>query len=323
VKQRIGSIMASLAVGLALAACGSGPGNSSSGGGNQHYTIGVSFYTNTIPLYVQMRQGMEAEAQKKGVTLLFSYANNDASVQASQIADFVTKRVNLILASPVSQTALVSAYTQARQAGIPVISVANKVPDANEDAFIGQDWSFVGRLQMDAAAKALNSTGTVAIIEGPPVIDFVAQTAQGWQSTITKYPGMQVVTTQVDPDLSQNGGLNLANSILDAHPDVKAILCSTDDIAVGAAQALSEHHITAGQVFVAGLDGEPRVIDSIKNHQGVSFTISAKGLTWGTQSIDVAVNWLNGMKPSAHLVPSAYQPVDSSNVNSLTPNQLN
>lgn len=312
--------LTSMAVGLALAGCGSG--SSGSSGSSHNYTIGVSFYTNTIPLYAQMRQGMEAEAKAKGVSLLFSYANNDASVQSSQIADFVTKHVNLILASPVSATALIPAYTQARQAGIPVISVANKVPDADEDAFVGQQWSFVGRLQMDAAAKALNSTGSVALIEGPPVIDFVAQTAQGWQSTIAKYPEMNIVATQVDPDLSQSGGLDLANSILDAHPDVKAILCSTDDIAMGAAQAVAEHHLSPGQVFVAGLDGEPRTIAAIKNHQGVNFTISVKGVTWGKQAIDVAVDWLNGKKPSAHLVPSAYQPIDASNVNSLTPDQL-
>ncbi len=105
-------------------------------------------------------------------------------------------------------------------------------------------------------------------------------------------------------------------------PDVNAILASTDDIAIGAVQALQEHHIAPGKVFVAGLDGEPRAVDSIKNNQGMSFTISVKGVTWGKQSIDVAVDWLHGKKPSTHRVDSAYQVVDAANVASLKPDQL-
>ena len=66
-----------------------------------------------------------------------------------------------------------------------------------------------------------------------------------------------------------------------------------------------------------------RAVDSIKNNKGLSFTISVKGVTWGKQSIDVAVDWLNGKKPATHRVDSAYQIVDTTNVASLTPDQLN
>jgi len=315
-KLRLSAVAIVALTGL-LSACGT-----SSAGTTKPTVIGVSFYTNTIPLYAQIRQGMEQEAKAKGVQLTFAYANNDAATQSSQIADFVTKKVNLILCSPVSVSALVPAYNQARQAGVPVISVATKVADANEDAFIGQDWSFVGRAQVDDAAKALNGQGSIALITGPPVIDFVAQSTKGINDALAKYPGMKIVAQAVDPDLSQSGGLDQANNILTAHPDVKAILASTDDIAIGAVQALQEHNIAPGKVFVAGLDGEPRAVDSIKNNQGMSFTISVKGVTWGRQSIDVAVDWLNGKKPSAHRVDSAYQIVDAANVASLTADQL-
>jgi ABC-type sugar transport system substrate-binding protein len=310
--------VALIAMGGLSYACGS-----SAPGPSATKVIGISFYTNTIPLYAQIRQGMEAEAKVKGVQLKFSYSNNDAATQSSQIADFVTQKVSLILCSPVSVSALVPAYNQARAAGIPVISVANKVPDANEDAFIGQDWSFVGRAQVDDAAKALNGKGKIAVITGPPVIDFVKQSVQGINDELGKNPGMTIVAQAVDPDLSQNGGLDQANNILTAHPDVNAILASTDDIALGAVQALQEHHIAPGKVFVAGLDGEPRAVESIKNQQGLSFTISVKGVTWGKQSIDVAVDWLNGKKPSTHRVDSAYQIVDAANAATLTPDQLN
>lgn len=313
-----------LASAAALAACGSSApaASPSSVSGSHHYVIGVSFYTNTIPLYIQMAQGMKQEAAKKGVTLEFAYANNDAQQQTSQIEDFITKHVNVILCSPVSATALVPAYQQARAAGIPIISVANKVANQYENAFIGQDWSFVGKAQVDYVAKALNGSGQIAIIQGPPPIDFVQQESQGWTSELKKYPGLHVVATEVDPDLSESQGLTLANDILTAHPDVKAIIATDDDIAMGVAQSLQQHGVKAGKVVVTGLDGEPRVVQEIKQNGYVQFTISVKGLTWGIQAVQVAVNWLNGSKPSSPTIPSAYQIVNPQNAATLTPAEL-
>lgn len=307
-----------------LAACGSAGSTSSAGAssgngsGSHHYTIGVSFYTNTIPLYIQMAQGMKQEAAKEGITLDFSYANNDAQEQTSQIEDFVTKHVDMILCSPVSAAALVPAYQQAKEAGIPIISVANKVTDQYENAFIGKNWSFVGQAQVDYVAQALHSSGQIAIIQGPPAIDFVNEESQGWTNELKKYPGLHVVATEVDPDLSESQGLSLANDILTAHPNVKAIIATDDDIAMGVAQALQQQGMKAGKVLVTGLDGEPRVINEIKDQGYVQFTISVKGLTWGVQAVMVASNWLNGQKPSSPTIPSAYQIINPQDVAKLT-----
>src|SRR5919109_67782 len=108
-------VPAVIAVVALVSACGG-----ASSGARPQPVIGISFYTNTIPLYVDMRKGMEQEAKAKGVQLRFSYASNDAATQSSQVADFVTRKVSLILCSPVSVNALVPAYNQARQAGVPI-----------------------------------------------------------------------------------------------------------------------------------------------------------------------------------------------------------
>jgi len=280
--------------------------------------IGVSFYSQTIPLYVEMRAGMEAEAAKRGVDLDFQYSGPDALQQSNQIANFVTTKVDLILCSPFNKDALLNAYKGARAAGVPVISVANQLAStADEDAYVGADWSKFGVAEMSAVAKAIGS-GPIGLIEGPPPISFVYGWDQGVQSVLAKNPNI-TVAAKINGPLTIEAGLTAATNILTAHPDVKALVAVSDELAEGAAQALKSQGIAPGKVFVAGWDGYPQVVDMIKNNAGIDYTIANKGYTWGVLAVDTAANWLDGKKPKAHEVENPTLEVTHQNAAKLTP----
>jgi ABC-type sugar transport system substrate-binding protein len=284
--------------------------------------IGVAFYSQTIPLYIEMRKGMEAEAAKRGIDLEFQYSGPDAQQQSNQIANFVTKKVDLILCSPFDKNALQNAYKSARAAGVPVISVANDIADQSlEDAFVGSDWSKFGKMEMTAAIKAIHGSGPIAIIEGPPAIGFVFGWHQGAMEVLGKNPDVKVVADLNGP-LTIEAGLNAASNVLTAHPDVKAIVSTTDELAEGTAQALKERGIAPGKVFVAGWDGYPQVIEMIKNNSGIDYTINNAGYSWGVLAIDTAADFLNGKKPKSKMVENTTYEVTKENVNRLTPAQL-
>lgn len=280
--------------------------------------VGVSFYSQTIPLYVEMRAGMEAEAAKRGIDLQFQYSGPDAQQQANQIANFVTTKVDLILCSPFDQNALENAYKSARAAGIPVISVANSLADqADEDAFVGSDWTKFGVEEMTAVAKAIGGKGQVGVIEGPPAISFIHLWDAGVQSVLAKNPGISVAA-KLNGALTIEAGLNEASNILTSHPNVAAIVAASDELAEGAAQALKERGIPPGKVFVAGWDGYPNVIDMIKNNGGIDYTISNRGYTWGALAVDVAADWLAGKKPKTHRIENPTVEITKQNAAKLT-----
>jgi ribose transport system substrate-binding protein len=284
--------------------------------------IGVAFYSQTIPLYIDMRKGMEAEAAKRGIDLEFQYSGPDAQQQSNQIANFVTKKVDLILCSPFDKNALTNAYKAARSAGVPVISVANDIADqADEEAFVGSDWAKFGRMEMTAAIKAVHGSGPIAIIEGPPAIGFVFGWHQGALDVLSKNPNVKVVSDSNGP-LTIEAGLNQASNVLTAHPDVKAIVATTDELAEGAAQALKERGIAPGKIFVAGWDGYPQVIEMIKNNAGIDYTIINGGYSWGVLAVDTAADFLAGKKPKSKMVENKTFEVTKDNVNRLTPDQL-
>jgi len=271
-----------------------------------HKQIGVAFYSQTIPLYVEMRKGMEAEAAKRGIDLEFQYSGPDALQQSNQIANFVTKKVDLILCSPFDKSALINAYKGAKAAGVPIISLANDIVDPTaEDAFIGNDWTKFGTLEMTAALKAIGYSGSIGIIEGPPAIGFVYGWHQGAMAVLAKYPNVKVVADLNGP-LTIDAGLTAAGNILTAHPDVKAIVNVSDELAQGTAQALKERGIAPGKMYVAGWDGYPAVIDMIKNNGGIDYTIDNEGYNWGVLAVDVAADYLAGKKPKTHAIDSPY-----------------
>jgi ABC-type sugar transport system substrate-binding protein len=284
--------------------------------------VGVSFYSQTIPLYIEMRKGMEAEAAKRGIDLEFQYSGLDAQNQSNQIANFVTTKVDLILCSPLDKNALINAYKAARAAGVPVISVANALADpTDEDAYVGSDWSKFGVREMTAVAKAIGGKGSIGIIEGPPTISYIYGWDQGVKSVLAKYPNITVANLVNGPP-TIDGGLTAANNILTAHPDVTALVAVSDELAEGAAQALKERGVAPGKIFVAGWDGYPNVVDMIKNNAGIDYTIANKGYTWGVLAVDTAANWLGGKKPKSHEVENPTLEVTHQNAAKLTPEDI-
>jgi ABC-type sugar transport system substrate-binding protein len=282
-------------------------------------TIGVSFYDNqVIPLYVDMEEAMREAADAAGIEIDFSYANFDPAAQVDQIEQFVTRGVDLILVTPFDRNVLIPAYESARDAGIPILSFANRVDEEYEDLFLGNDWAIMGELMMQAVADHLGGEGTVALISGPPEVDVARQVGEGWQTVLEANPDLEVVDELTDPDMSQAIGLDLANTLLASNPDVDAIVCTIDQICLGAVQAVDEQGIAQEDVFIASMDADAESVEQVRSGTGIDFTISQRGRTWGRQAIAVATDVLQGEMPEEHSVPNEYVVIDADSVQDLT-----
>ncbi len=314
------------AAALVMTACGGssddGGGGGGGGGEENDFRIGVSFYSNVIPLYVEMEEGMRDKAEELGVELEFAYADNSAENQSNQINTFITTGVDLILASPVDAAALTPAYQQARTAGIPIISVANKVADdADEDAYVGPDLVEQSARTMERVVEGMGGEGKLLLLSGPPQITFVQLQQTGWDQVLAENPGIEVVDTAVVPDLSTSGAVDATAAALSANPDVTGILASIDDMALGALQAAGSAGIAPEDIFVAGWDGGPAAVEAIKAGD-YDLTLSQKPYTWGQIAVETAVDWLNGDKPEEHRVNTPDVFIDQENVNTLTEEEI-
>ncbi len=80
---------------------------------------------------------------------------------------------------------------------------------------------------------------------------------------VDQYPGLKMVAQQ-SADFDRNKGLEVMESILQAHPDIDGVFCGNDAMAMGAYQAL----VAAGKadkVKVIGFDGAEDAITGIRD----------------------------------------------------------
>jgi ABC-type sugar transport system substrate-binding protein len=303
-----------LAAGGITAGCASDDAN---GSDPDAIRIGVAFYTKTIPLYAQMEEGMKAKAKEMGASIEFAYADNSAETQSNQINTFVTKGVDVILASPIDVDALVPAYQQARAADIPVISVGNKVADDEEDAFVGPDLSELAEETMQATIDAIGGSGEILLLTGPPQIAFVQLQQVGWDAVLAKNPDVTIADTLVVPDMTTGAAADVAASGLAANPDVDAVISSLDDVSLGAIEAAKTAKLDLADVFFAGWDGGPAALDAIRSGD-YDLTLSFRAKTWGATAIETAVDYANGKKPEGHYVDTPHVLIDQANIETLS-----
>src|SRR5262245_38425103 len=94
----------------------------SEGGAGARKVVGVTLLTNTHAFFKALEAGLREEAAAKNLDLVVVACETDAAKEASQIEDFVARKVDAILAAPCDSNAIVPALATAEKAGIPVFT---------------------------------------------------------------------------------------------------------------------------------------------------------------------------------------------------------
>jgi ribose transport system substrate-binding protein len=108
--------------------------------------------------------------------------------------------------------------------------------------------------------KSLGNTGKAAVLLGTPGVhanDRLAGFVDALQGS-----GWEIVTKQ-EADWVRDKGQSVAESILQANPDLTLIYGQNDEMALGAYQAVVDRGLQ-NQVVVVGLDGVKAALESIK-----------------------------------------------------------
>jgi ribose transport system substrate-binding protein len=276
----------------------------------QEVVVGVSLSSDTNPFYIAMRRGMEARANELGWRTRFVTANEDVVAQNNGVLDLIAQRVSGILISPIDARATRAAYEAAAGAQIPIISIARHADSPQQSAFVAMDEVGIGRDIARWMLRAIDNAGEVAIIAGPQGAATFRNLATGFNEVMTASPGVRIVARR-DIALTREEGLRVAQDLLVAHPNLKAIYGGNDDIALGAAQALGQAG-RAGQVVVTGLNGIPPAIAAVRRGD-IGLTVELNPVAWGRLGMDTMARWLRGERGLGQ-VNVGHLLVDRSNV---------
>ena len=181
----------------------------------------------------------------------------DLTEQVNLVEQMVAEGVNVIVIAPADSKALVPVLKRASAIGVLVVNIDNKL-DAETLALVGLKAPFVGpdnregaKRVGEALAKHLKTGDEVAIIEGVTTAFNGQQRRAGFEDAM-KAAGMKIVSTQ-SGQWEMERASTVASGILAANPNVKALLCANDSMALGASSAVQSAG-KAGQIQIVGFD---------------------------------------------------------------------
>ncbi|MEI7729277.1 MAG: sugar ABC transporter substrate-binding protein [Verrucomicrobiota bacterium] len=191
----------------------------------------------------------------------------DVARQIDIVEQMIAQRVDAIVIAPADSKALVMTCQKAQAAGIPVVNIDNKLdPGVLADKgvkvpFVGPDNRKGARQVGDYLAKRLQAGDKVAIIEGMPSAYNAVTRKQGLEDAM-KAAKVNIVSSQSGFWETDKANA-IAAAVITEHPDIKAILCANDSMALGAVAALRSAN-KLDKVLVIGYDNISAVQQLLK-----------------------------------------------------------
>ena len=218
----------------------------------------------------------------------------DIAKQQQLIEQMIGQKVAAIVVAPADSKALVPVCQKATTAGIVVVNIDNRfdagvMKDKQLTApFVGPDNRKGAKLAGDFLATKLKSGDKVAIIEGAPTAFNAQQRKAGFEDAM-KQAGIVIADSQ-SANWETDQANKLASAMLIAHPDIKALLCANDSMALGAVAAVKAAGKT-GQIQVVGFDNIGAVQELVKAGT-VLCTVDQHGDQLAAFGIDYALEML-------------------------------
>jgi ribose transport system substrate-binding protein len=228
----------------------------------------------------------------------------DLAEQVNLVEQMIAQQVNAIVIAPADSKALVTVLKRAKDAGILVVNIDNKL-DAEvlkqadlKIPFVGPDNRAGARKVGDALAKRLKAGDKVAIIEGVPTAFNGQQRRLGFEDAM-KTAGINIVSVQSGLwEMEKANGV--AAAMLSESPDLKAILCANDNMALGASSAIQAVG-KSGKVLVVGFDNISAIRPLLEKGEVVA-TADQHGDQLAVFGIEAALKILKGEAPPADQV---------------------
>lgn len=249
----------------------------------------------------QVRQLAEAFSRRPHINFVFADGEGSTAKQISDIEEFVSRRVDLLIVSPRDANALAPAIEGAAARGIPVVLLTRMAATERYRSFVAPDDRAIAREAADFLASALGRRGRVLVLQGVPTTSTAIARTEGFAEGLARYPKMKVAAV-VPGNYLRADALKAMEEILEQRVDFDAIFAQSDSMASGARLALRKAGRDPSRIPIVGFDYIPEAREAIRRgEQRASFVYP----TCAEETARVVVDILAGKKvPRRVLVPS-------------------
>lgn len=249
-------------------------GSNSRSNTDQRPTVALIMKSLANEFFVTMANGAKAHqaAHSDQYQLIVNGIKNeiDLAEQVGLIDQMIASKVDAIVISPAGSKALVPSLARAIAAGIVVINIDNRLDSDILDEynlvipFVGPDNFHGAKMVGQYLASRLTSGAEVAILEGVTTAYNSGRRTAGFNEAIAE-AGLDVVAQQ-SAQWDQTKAVSVTSAILVQHPNLAAIFCANDNMALGALAAVNQAS-KSDQIKIIGFDNISAVQNLIKNRR--------------------------------------------------------
>ena len=274
--------------------------------------IAVVVSTLNNPWFVVLGEAAKARAIELGYDATVFDSQNDTAKEAANFENIIASGYKAIVFNPTDANGSIANVRKAKDAGIPVFCIDREINSTNAATAQMLSDNYSGCVKLgEYFVEEVGENGKYAELLGLVGDNNTWNRSKGFHSVVDNYPGLKMVAQQ-SADFDRAKALEVMEPILEKNPDINAVFCGNDAMAMGAYQAL----VAAGkdkQVKVFGFDGADDVVKLIAEGK-----ITATGMQFpkkmARQAAEFADQYLNGKRDFPQKIPVAVELVTQENV---------
>ncbi|WP_319416631.1 sugar ABC transporter substrate-binding protein [Marispirochaeta aestuarii] len=253
------------------------------------YTFGYTCMTMNNPFFIILEQSIRDKVEANGDKLITMDPAMDVAKQINQIEDLITQGIDAIYLNPVDWEGIRPALVALKDAGIPIINFDTEVKDMEYvTAYAGSDNKNAGYVCGADLVKRFPNGGNIVVLDSP-TMNSINDRIAGFMEAI-KGKGFTIVAQQ-DAKGDLPTSMRITEDILQAHPDIKAIMGGNDPTALGALAACKAANRT--DILIYGVDGSPEAKAEIASGSQFVGSGAQSPISIGVESVKLAYKVLN------------------------------
>lgn len=260
---------------------------------DKEYMVGFSGIDMENPYFITLEDAARDELSEHGIRLMTKDPETDSDLQIEQIQEMIEAGIDAILLTPVDWEKITPALEMLKEAGVHIINVDTQVKEMDYvDAYIGSDNYTAGYLCGEDLIEKCPEGGKIAILECPTQ-NSINDRITGFEKAISKAEKGFEVVARADTGGEFERALDEAEKIVEKNPDIVAIMCGNDQLAVGAKTAVNVNGMK--DVIIYGVDGSPDIKkELVKKGNQIAGTAAQSPINMGKEAAEIAMAILHG-----------------------------
>jgi ABC-type sugar transport system substrate-binding protein len=274
--------------------------------------VAVVVSTLNNPWFVVLADTARDRAKELGYEVTVFDSQNDPAKESANFDNLISSGYRAVLFNCTDASGSIANVRRAKAANIPVFCMDREIT-AN-DAAVSQILSdnYTGCVNLGQYfVRQVGETGKYIELLGIVADTNTWNRSKGFHSVVDRYPGLKMVAQQ-SADFDRSKALEVLEALLQRNPDVNAVFCGNDAMAMGAYQAL----LAAGKadkVKVFGFDGADDAVKAVAEGK-IAATVMQFPKLMAKTAAENADKYLKGERNFPQRVPVAVELVTKQNV---------